>query len=106
MDALAAEHVRESFQSIPQGKEALADLNESHWESVLEGCLSAMGETETSAKRSADWKLAIATKMKSGTSDRLGMGSPRSASSNCSVHAKKKEKCPRFRKLRYVNFDV
>ena len=45
-----AKEFLEKKGTLRLGKEALADLDESHWESVLEGCLSALGETEASAK--------------------------------------------------------
>jgi len=78
--------------------------------------LNALSETEETAgitTRSADWKLAIASKMKSGTSvrnrwlsERLKMGVLRAVSSNCSVYAKRKDECPHFRRLKNITFDV
>lgn len=97
-------------------KEGLADLNESHWERSLQQCLDILGETLGSAqkaKKSEQWKLAIAAKLKSTTSvknawlaDKLNMGNPRGLSSNLSVYAKKSNKCNFRRKLASLHFDV
>ena len=112
-------HAKEFFEkkeTLRLAKEGLADLNESHWESVLEKCLNTLSETEESAgsaTRSVDWKLLIASKMKSGTSvrnrwlsERLDMVVPRAVSSYCSVYSKGKDKCLYYRKLKNITFDV
>jgi len=39
-------------------------------------------------------------------SERLNMGVPRAVSSNCSVYGKRKEKCPLYRNLNNITFDV
>ncbi len=113
---LHAEEFLVRKETLRLEKDGLADLNESHWEWVLEKCLVALKQTENAARvarRSADWKLAIASKMKSVTSvrnrwlsERLFLGVPRGVSSNCSVYAKRKDRCPHYKKLKSVTFDV
>lgn len=97
-------------------KEGLADLNESHWSNALETCLKTLGESEASAKASkysAEWKLAVATKLRQETSvknawlsEHLHMGVPRGVSSLCGVYAKRKDDCPYFTRLANLTFDV
>ncbi len=64
-------------------------------------------------KRSESWKLAIATRMKASISvtnawlsERLHMGVARAVSSNCSVYAKRRDKCGIYRKLQNITYDV
>jgi REP element-mobilizing transposase RayT len=82
-------------------REDLADIDRTRWETYLESCLKHLGKSVKEAqseKRSANWKLAISTKMKRETSvtnlwltDRLHMGSARSVSAICGTYSREKE---------------
>lgn len=97
-------------------KEGLADLNEAHWSAALVKCLARLKQSEAAAKaaaKSAPWKLAVASKLKSHTSvrnqwlsDRLRMGTPRGVSSILSAYEKRKADCPHYRNLANLTFDV
>lgn len=81
--------------------EELSAFNKIRWETGLRKCLDCLGKSLSDApddKRSADWKLAIASKLKRETSvtnawltSQLHMGTPRSVSAVCGVYKRDKE---------------
>ncbi|MDA1065585.1 MAG: transposase [Verrucomicrobia bacterium] len=88
----------------------LALLNETLWEASLTQCLSHLRKTTKDAqkeKRSVDWKLAIASKLKRETAvtnawltKHLEMGATRSVSAICGVYQREKESsCPQAKAL-------
>lgn len=105
-----------SKETLRLEKEALADLNETHWQIALERCLRSLDESEDSARtalKSARWKLAIARKLKQSTSvknkwlsEKLDMGGPRALSSNLSAYSKVQDRCEYFKRLSSLQFDV
>lgn len=91
-------------------REGLRDLNRLRWEKSVEACLTSLkkGSDEIASDAfSADWKLAIATRLKSETSvtnawlgERLNMGKPGSVSAICGRYARElSSRCPYWRKL-------
>ena len=89
----------------------LKELNRSHWERALERCLRRLGrdlkEAAADAK-SAEWKVAIAARLKAETSatnawisERLSMGAPNAVSDYCGKYLRNRaKKCPFARKLK------
>lgn len=94
-------------------KEGLVDLNQSHWENLLNVFLDVLKKTAEDIKNdrySAEWKLAVAVCLKERTSvrnawlsERLNMGVARGVSSTCGRYSKRKTKCPIYRKLQKVD---
>ena len=89
----------------------LAEFNAARWETYLNKCLGRLRKTLKNAKtekRSADWKLAVASKLKRETSvtnawltSHLHMGTPRSVSAICGVYQKEKtQSCKQAKKLK------
>lgn len=112
-------HVKEFLakkETLRLEKGGLADLNKSHWQAALTQCLNKLGMSRISAEesaKSAPWKLAIAAKLRASTSvsnkwlsRELHMGVARGVSSNLCVYAKRRKRCPHYRKLKDLTFDV
>ena len=96
--------------------EELSAFNKIRWETGLRTCLDCLGKSLSDApndKRSADWKLAIASKLKKETSvtnawltSQLHMGTPRSVSAVCGVYKRDKESsCAHSKSLKNLIID-
>ncbi len=102
-------------ETVRLEKDALAELNELHWQMALEQCLKSLGESVQSAKEakmSAHWKLAVASRLKELTSvknvwlsERLSMGSPKGLSSNLTIYRRTRSECPFSRQLEDLKFE-
>lgn len=89
----------------------LKDFNRTQWGALLDRCLEALeidGNQASADRKSAQWKLAIASKLKRETSvtnawlgEKLSMGVPNAVSDYCGKYAKGVEaKCPFAKKLK------
>lgn len=97
-------------------REDLANYNKARWEAGLLKCLSRLGKNKEDAesdKRSADWKLAVAAKLKRETSvtnawltEHLNMGTARSVSAICGVYLREREgSCREAKQLKKLTID-
>lgn len=95
-DAFRRELIKDEQELLAQIELGVSDareLREAAWECTVRTCMNALGETEsgvTSAKKAADWKVAIAAKLKTEQlcrngwiSKRLNMGADAAISRYC-----------------------
>jgi REP element-mobilizing transposase RayT len=113
--AIAADYLRDQGPARLQ-QEELKEFNRLQWETYLLGALKAVRKTQAdvaAGKFSAEWKLAIASKMKRETSvtnrwlsDRLNMGVANGVSSNCGVYRRLRERrCPQAQQLNKLKIE-
>ena len=111
-----AADLRKQVSVLSLDRDNLTRFNQALWKEGLQQCLSHLGKSVEDAaveKHSADWKLAIATKLKRETSvtnnwltEQLRMGSPRSVSAICGVYQREREKsCKQAKSLRNLIID-
>jgi len=111
--SLATEFSRDR-SAVRLEREDLAKLDSDRWAAALDQCLGRIGKSlgdAAGSKCSADWKLAVALKLKRETSvtnrwlaERLAMGSPKGVSAFCGLYAREREGvCPYSAKLRKLN---
>ena len=109
-----AEDFAKGVKAVRLTREDIAKVEADCWLAALERCLALLGKTRDDSireKRSADWKLAIATKLKRETSasnawlsEQLHMGAPKGVSAFCGRYAKERENnCGFAMKLRKLN---
>jgi putative transposase len=95
--------------------EALAELNRTEWDVLLEVCLKALGKTREDLQRdgnSVNWKKAIASRLRESTSvksawlgDKLQMGQGRNVNSTISYYERENKKnCQFAKRLERINF--
>lgn len=85
---------RNRLAAIETGDKDFAEIREGKWETELERCMKALGKSPKDAvkdSKASDWKVAIATRLKSKhlcknpwLSARLNMGAPAGVSRYCS----------------------
>lgn len=113
--AIAADMVDES-DTIRLERDELEALNRDIWSAAREACMRALGmsaEDVAQSRYSAQWKLAIASKLKRETSvsnawlaEHLNMGVPNSVSNLCGVYRRRDEAhCRLARKLKNMKYE-
>lgn len=100
--AAVSEDLVKRKEVVRMEREDLVSLNRTRWESLLQKYLEIAGKSSADAEveaKSAEWKLAIACKLKRETSvtngwltERLSMGTPRSVSAICGKFERGQEK--------------
>lgn len=104
-------------EAVRLDRDDLVKLNEARWEALLETFLRALKKDRADApkeKLSADWKLAIATRLRETSSasnrwiaEKLHMGRPRSVSAICGKYKREAMKsCPHYAKIRDLTIDT
>lgn len=94
----------------------LKEVNRLHWENLLRRSLEHVEKSEADIrgdKFSADWKLAIATKLRRESavsnrwlSDALQMGAPNAVSNNCGRYQREREHaCPWAKRLTNMKYE-
>jgi len=105
-----AKEIKKKRSGVKFEKQELREINELHWKEIANCCLTALNKTNSdikAEKKSAEWKLAIASILKTRTtapnlwiSKRLDMGAASTMSSNLSNYLRgKKRKNKIVRKL-------
>lgn len=113
---IMANEVSATSPAIRLEKEALINLNDERWTIALESCRRRLGKIPgevTTDRKSAEWKLAVAAKLRQSTAvnnawlaEHLKMGTARSVSAICGKYERdRRDQCPSWKKLRKLTFE-